>query len=311
MKNIVYLLTILSFAYSQCEEYNDASQCDINSSCYWVSDIEYYNCTQFNSSSACSQYSDYGCSWEFSWGGWMNHGSSCVGGGFQIDNGYCEETIMPECSEEYEFECNDGSCIDIGRLCNNIDDCADGSDEVDCEECSEEYEFECNDGSCIDIGRLCNNIDDCADGSDEVDCEDCSELEEVECDQDSMCDWIEDIDYVSCSDLTASECSQYFDYGCVLDSDCAQWGSWYTWLCYDYGPSYCTGGSYQLDNSYCEETEYQLGDVNQDFFINVLDVIVIVDFVISAEYNVLADMNFNNIVNIQDIILLVNYILNQ
>ena len=60
------------------------------------SNLNNYNCAQFGSSSACAEYSDYGCSWEFSWGGWQNYGSSCVGGSFQVDNSYCEEIQMPE-----------------------------------------------------------------------------------------------------------------------------------------------------------------------------------------------------------------------
>ena len=52
---------------------------------------------------------------------WGNHGYDCGGGSFQIDNGYCEEIEMPECSEMSETECSsDDVCewiedIEIGN----------------------------------------------------------------------------------------------------------------------------------------------------------------------------------------------------
>ena len=52
-----------------------------------------------------------------------------------------------------------------------------------------------------------------------------------------------------------------------------------------------------------------LGDINNDQIVNILDIIVMVDYVVSNEYISIADINADNVVNIQDIILLVNIII--
>ena len=219
--------------------------------------------------------------------------------------------IYAQCDDYNEFNCSDDdSCewvedIETGN-CGNLwgDDC--------------ELNPECN--------WNCDSVDDymgwctysCDGGPYEIDnsyCEEieipeCSEMNELECSSDNSCDWNEDVDYASCSDLTASECSQYFDYGCLLNQDCLQWGSWYSWLCYSYGPSYCTGGSYELDNSYCDETAYQLGDVNQDNIINIQDVIIIINLILNEEFDLTADLNLDSIVNVLDVIQIISIILN-
>ena len=53
-KKIICTFILLgSFVFSQCDQYNNETQCSLNSSsCYWESDLTNYNCTQFNSSSA-------------------------------------------------------------------------------------------------------------------------------------------------------------------------------------------------------------------------------------------------------------------
>ena len=114
LKYIIHCFICLGTLYSQCESYNieecfddphciweenlvlqncDSQQdelvCNSINECSWEIQTTYYSCSNFGSSSSCSEYSDYGCSWEWSWGGWGNHGSSCAGGGFQIDNSIC------------------------------------------------------------------------------------------------------------------------------------------------------------------------------------------------------------------------------
>ena len=54
-----------------------------------------------------------------------------------------------------------------------------------------------------------------------------------------------------------------------------------------------------------------VGDLNADLIINVQDVVLTVNLVLTAgDYNISADLNSDNIVNVQDIILLINIILN-
>ena len=52
-----------------------------------------------------------------------------------------------------------------------------------------------------------------------------------------------------------------------------------------------------------------LGDINEDGEINIQDVILLVNLVLSNEYNSLADLNSDNIVDILDLVALVNIVL--
>ena len=69
------------------------------------------------------------------------------------------------------------------------------------------------------------------------------------------------------------------------------------------------GVGYQ-DTSEC--VEYQLGDVNGDFEINISDIIIMVDIIINeGEYNEYGDINGDGYLNILDILILVQVILTQ
>ena len=79
----------------------------------------------------------------------------------------------------------------------------------------------------------------------------CTEMNQIQCNGNIDCNWVEDIETGSCSSLYSDECDS--TPGCSWDYDCIQWGWWYNW-CYEYGYE-CNGGTYEIDNGYCEEVE--------------------------------------------------------
>ena len=52
-----------------------------------------------------------------------------------------------------------------------------------------------------------------------------------------------------------------------------------------------------------------LGDINEDGIINILDVVIIINIILNTEYNELADLNDDDIINVLDIVQLVNIVL--
>ena len=348
MKYKIFSLLFLGVIYAQCENFGQF-ECNSDENCEWVEDLECGSCSSL-SSDACSSTSE--CNWEYGciqWGSWYtwlcyDYGYECTGGTYQVDNGYCEEIMMPGCSELDQNSCNHPA---YGDGCEWVEDITMAS-------CSQ---FDNSENSCTDYpgecfwdedityascdypnSGICNSVEGCywdcyygycdcygqqqivdtecigqydIDNSycQEVQMPECSQMLEGQCDDNEDCEWVEDIANMSCSGFTIETCNMQD--GCFLDQDCEQWGSWYSWICYDYGPLYCSG-SYESDNSYCEEisVEYLMGDINNDFIINILDVIEIINLILDGEHLAIVDMNYDHSVNVLDIIILVDIILN-
>ena len=138
----------------------------------------------------------------------------------------------------------------------------------------------------------------------EIEMSECPEMNEPQCSNDDECDWIEDIETGSCSTLSLSVCDLP-EYGPCY-SYCTNWGYYYNCT----GETICTGGLYEIDNSYCQDIPYQLGDVNQDSIINIQDIIIIINLILNAEFALVADINLDSTINVLDVIQLVNIILN-
>ncbi|CAH1403570.1 unnamed protein product [Nezara viridula] len=76
-----------------------------------------------------------------------------------------------ECDSEH-FACRDGSkCLMKLQQCDSMQDCADGSDEEECEKLNCVENFKCNDGTCLSRHLVCNGIQNCPDGNDEENCD--------------------------------------------------------------------------------------------------------------------------------------------
>ena len=67
---------------------------------------------------------------------------------------------------------------------------------------------------------------------------------------------------------------------------------------------FCGGSSiYKLTSN--------LGDLNEDGDLNILDIVVLINFILDSNYNSIGDLNNDNVLNILDIVLLIGAILNQ
>ena len=72
----------------------------------------------------------------------------------------------------------------------------------------------------------------------------------------------------------------------------------------------CDGGFYiPPDEGGCCSICIMLGDINGDESINVLDVVAMVNLVLSGGYDVIADLNSDGTLNVLDVVLLVGIIL--
>ncbi|XP_006887346.1 PREDICTED: SCO-spondin [Elephantulus edwardii] len=95
---------------------------------------------------------------------------SCQDSQWSCKNSRCEEQT-PGCAEGETTCQGNGHCVPLGWLCDNQDDCGDGSDEEGCAttDCGE-GQFSCTSGQCLPMALHCDGQDDCADGADEKGC---------------------------------------------------------------------------------------------------------------------------------------------
>ena len=326
-KYIIILISSFGISYSQCNDLVEY-ECVESSDCEWIENVEYGWCGSYDNNSAeCNsqeQCSYSTCAQECNWGGsaecesysgcsysYLTYSCSgttyvpcCSGGSFQEDNSYCQE--MPSCSDMNQLQCaSSGECEWVEDT--QIENCYGIAwNEQDCEEvegctwwtssyygtanCAGSYEAD--NSYCEDAGML-----------------DCSEMNESECSNDDSCEWEEDIEWGSCEDLTPIWNVAYYCDDLSTNSD-----NCYTYTCY--GGSYgswgtcCGGDPYVIDNnSYCADISFIPGDSNGDGSLNVTDIVLIVDLILSAVYDEYSDMNQDGILNIIDVVELVNVIL--
>ncbi|CAH0558245.1 unnamed protein product [Brassicogethes aeneus] len=98
------------------------------------------------------------------------------------------------CTSE-QFQCQNGTatkngsyCISIKDRCDSVDDCTDGSDEVNCQEEGCPNNFKCASGQCLKRHLVCDGVINCNDGTDEEQCAlwTCSS-DEISCGEGKRC----------------------------------------------------------------------------------------------------------------------------
>ena len=250
----------------------------------------------------------------------------CIDGSDEIDCSECSWINESACSND--ANCNWIENIEAGN-CNwlSTSECVDNPQcwldcvtNYDCFGCTGGW-YEIDNGFCEEVEVL-----------------ECFEMNEMECTNDDGCEWVEDFEIGQCSQFDNSEisCTSYpgecywdedITYSSCNGYDNNQWAcnnaqgcywdcsNYYSWDCGCYGQEQIINteciGQYEINNNYCDELSYIPGDTNGDGSLNVSDIVLIVDLILSSEYYEYSDMNQDGILNIMDIIELVNRILDR
>ena len=120
MKKIIFIVFIFSGLYAQCSEM-DVMECGNDNNCEWLENIESVTCASLvwdEELCEAAPECNYSCDDGGGYFGWCD--PSCYGGMTYIDNSYCQENEISECSEMNELECSgDDSCdwvedVDLG-----------------------------------------------------------------------------------------------------------------------------------------------------------------------------------------------------
>ncbi|CAG9813302.1 unnamed protein product [Phaedon cochleariae] len=95
---------------------------------------------------------------------------------------FLESFFMDNNCSSSQFACRNGKCVDPKLRCDDINNCGDGTDEMDCELflCKEPRFFRCKNHRCVSKSFVCDGENDCEDFSDEVDCENFKMSDHVE-----------------------------------------------------------------------------------------------------------------------------------
>ena len=91
------------------------------------------------------------------------------------------------------------------------------------------------------------------------------------------------------------------------NSDCEVFGCNDDGAC-NYNPQLIPNDDLCLYDNECDENIYP-GDVNNDGIINILDIVGVINMILSDDYNQIADLNEDGVVDILDIIIMVNILM--
>ena len=113
------------------------------------------------------------------------------------------------------------------------------------------------------------------------------------------------------SDCTINGCNNNNQVDDCSDDDCCP----ITWIgdgyedCEDPNNFGCDLSCYNNDGGDCSDCNVELGDINADCQVNILDLVQIANIIFDDGYDEIADMNGDSELNILDLVTLVNIIL--
>jgi hypothetical protein len=162
-----------------------------------------------------------------------------------------------------------------------------------CDDCGLGYYNPADDGSDYDADGICDLGDADDDNDGVIDSEDCHPLDPTLAEYD--CCGVCGGDNATCSNCCGLPFNDDCTDDCVIDNlgqCCAPQDVDVCGICFDDGTS-------------CLE----LGDMNGDGTINVLDIVIAVDLILYNNYDELGDMNEDGLLNVLDIVMLVDWVL--